>query len=212
MGSAAMADDIDALRQFLGLDTIDLMGHSNGGAIAISYATRYSRHLRKLVLIDSQLIGFGGNEATAAFLAAAADDDRYRDAVAQLTAQPVPHTNEAFAKWLTAILPLYFHNPQRDVPRFMLTMPASIEAAAMHAQRAVDTLPSASQTAALEAIAADVLILSGRHDWICPLVVAERLHAGIRGSTLLVFEHTGHMPWIEEPEHFFSATTRFLGA
>jgi hypothetical protein len=34
MGSAAMADDIDRLRRYLGLDSIDLLGYSNGGATA----------------------------------------------------------------------------------------------------------------------------------------------------------------------------------
>jgi proline iminopeptidase len=37
------------------------------------------------------------------------------------------------------------------------------------------------------------------------------LRAGIGGSRLVVFERSGHFPWIEEPEHFFREVTRFLG-
>jgi pimeloyl-ACP methyl ester carboxylesterase len=50
----------------------------------------------------------------------------------------------------------------------------------------------------------------GRHDWICPVALAERLHAGIPKSRLVVFEESGHMPWLEEPETFAAELIQFL--
>ena len=41
MSTAVMADDVDRLRDYLGIDSIILIGHSNGGAIALDYAERY---------------------------------------------------------------------------------------------------------------------------------------------------------------------------
>jgi proline iminopeptidase len=209
MGSAVMADDIDLLRQHLALDSIDLMGHSNGGAIAISYAQRYGKTCRKLVLVDSQLIGFPCSDGTGEIIGKVKDNPLYRDAVSHL-AKPLPTTDEAFTQHLLGILPLYFRDPQNGVPRLTETMGGLVAQWAFHAQNAVDALPSADQTAYLERIDADTLIAVGRHDWCCPVAVSERLHAGIRRSKLAVFEKTGHMPWIEEPERFFPEVTRFL--
>jgi proline iminopeptidase len=209
MGSAAMADDIDQLRQHLGLESIDLMGHSNGGAIAISYAERYAARCRKLFLIDSQLIGFSGGEMTGKFLANGAEDPRYREAV-PYAGLSLPDTDEAFTERLQNLMPLYFYEPQKSLPLFLETMDGLVAAQAFHAQAAVDRLPAADQTESRQNIKADTLIIVGRHDWICPVMVSERLHAGISGSRLVVFEKTGHMPWVEEPGRFFPEVARFL--
>lgn len=78
MGSNQMADDLDALRSHLGLSTIVLLGHSNGGAIALSFAQRYAEHVSKLILIDSQLFGFAVAEfRRARVMYRVAHHDRY---------------------------------------------------------------------------------------------------------------------------------------
>ena len=46
-----LADDIEALRQYLGLGKISVLGHSFGGMIAQVYATRYPESVEKLLLI-----------------------------------------------------------------------------------------------------------------------------------------------------------------
>jgi proline iminopeptidase len=68
MSTAVMADDIDRLRSYLGLDSIYLMGHSHGGAIALDYAERYPQRVRKVVLIDAEVLDDQANSATDAFL------------------------------------------------------------------------------------------------------------------------------------------------
>src|ERR1700710_1933776 len=57
MGSIDMADDLEALRAHLGLPKISILGHSNSGAIALSYAERFPDKVDRLVLIDSQVLG-----------------------------------------------------------------------------------------------------------------------------------------------------------
>jgi proline iminopeptidase len=209
MGSAAMAHDIDQLRQYLGLETIDLMGHSNGGAIAIGFAEAYAPHCRKLVLIGSQLIGFSAGEATQEFLMKGMDDPRYRDAVGY-SGLAFPETDEAFTQRVQDMLPLFFYDPEKGVPLVLKMMDGLAAAYAFHAQRVADGLPGADQTADLGRIEAETLIMVGRHDWICPLPVSERLHAGIASSRLTVFERTGHFPWLEAPQRFFDEVTQFL--
>jgi pimeloyl-ACP methyl ester carboxylesterase len=49
-GSAAVADDIDAVRASLGLDKLDLWGDSYGTFLMPVYAARYPQHVRSVVL------------------------------------------------------------------------------------------------------------------------------------------------------------------
>jgi proline iminopeptidase len=209
MGSATMADDIEQLRINLGLESINIMGHSNGGAIALSYAERYATHLNRLILIDSQLIGFSGSDATAEFLKKAANDPRYREAASHAE-EPTPTSDEGFAQQLGKILPLYFYDPLKNMPLMQRTMDGTVSAWAEHAQESIDSLPSADQSGSLKNVRAKTLILVGRYDFVCPVVVSERLHSGISDSELVVFEQTGHLPWIEEPERFLSELSKFF--
>jgi proline iminopeptidase len=57
MGSVDMADDLEALRVHLDLSKVSILGHSNSGAIAPSYAARYPDRVNKLVLSGSQVLG-----------------------------------------------------------------------------------------------------------------------------------------------------------
>jgi pimeloyl-ACP methyl ester carboxylesterase len=210
MGSADMADDIEELRRHLGLPTIDLFGHSNGGAIAISYAQRHGAHLRKLVLTSSQLLGFDASKTVQAFLDQAVTDPRYRDAVSWV-AQSGPEDDDGFRRHFINRLPLYFHDPDAHAETFAHHMGESFSAWASRTQAAADRLASASQIDKLASIRAETLIVVGRHCWVCPVAISERLHAGIGGSRLIVLEQAGHFPWIEEPEHFFPEIMKFLG-
>jgi pimeloyl-ACP methyl ester carboxylesterase len=54
------------------------------------------------------------------------------------------------------------------------------------------------------------LIVWGDHDAIVGLSEQERLRAGIPGSTLHIFEDTGHAPHWEQPQRFVDALLTFL--
>jgi proline iminopeptidase len=107
MSSAAMAEDIYALVQHLELASADLLGHSNGGAIALMFAANHPEACGKIVLVDSQLLGFGASEATGEILARARDDLRYTSA-AKKVGLPLPRKDDAFTARLKELLPLYF--------------------------------------------------------------------------------------------------------
>jgi proline iminopeptidase len=64
--------------------------------------------------------------------------------------------------------------------------------------------------ARLREIHAPTLILCGRHDPQFPLACSRRLEEGIASSRLVVFDRTGHYPFIEEPDAFWAAVGRFL--
>jgi pimeloyl-ACP methyl ester carboxylesterase len=47
------ADDIEAVRRHLGIERLDLLGHSHGGFVAMPWAARHAEHVRKLVLAST---------------------------------------------------------------------------------------------------------------------------------------------------------------
>jgi proline iminopeptidase len=62
----------------------------------------------------------------------------------------------------------------------------------------------------LSEIPQPVLVLAGRHDRTCPVAAAEAIAAGIPNSELVVFEHSGHMTFVEENAAYLAAVRRFL--
>lgn len=62
----------------------------------------------------------------------------------------------------------------------------------------------------LTEVRAPTLVVVGRHDPETPMPCSRELIAGIAGSRLAVFEHSGHAPFVEEPETFTREVTAFL--
>src|SRR5438094_188389 len=53
-------------------------------------------------------------------------------------------------------------------------------------------------------------VLHGRHDRLLPLAGGEAIAKGIRGARLVVFEESGHAPFLEEPDAFNTALGELL--
>ncbi|MFB3070064.1 MAG: alpha/beta fold hydrolase, partial [Gemmatimonadales bacterium] len=60
----------------------------------------------------------------------------------------------------------------------------------------------------LASLSVPALVLHGQHDAI-PMSSAEET-ASLLGAELVVFEHSGHVPYVEEPHKFVAALDAFL--
>jgi proline iminopeptidase len=215
MGSVDMANDLEALRAHFGLSEISILGHSNSGAIALAYAARYPDRVSKLVLIDSQVLGFSATADTQRILQNRATDPRFKEATrivstffaGQMNPAASDSSLEAF---IAQVLPLYLHSPEKSLPLAQKQLSGPISSYAFVSQFAADAAFPIDQTKSLGTIRAKALIMVGRHDYICPVALSERLHKGIPESRLVIFEESGHLPWLEEPNAFFSELERFL--
>jgi hypothetical protein len=61
-------------------------------------------------------------------------------------------------------------------------------------------------------IRAPTLLVWGRHDPLVLPSMGERLLRAIPGSRLILFEESGHLPMIEEPERFNRVLVEFLSS
>ena len=98
-------------------------------------------------------------------------------------------------------LPLYFKEYDPAVGAAMDKKMVYSAAAQNHAN--AHCLPSFNTVAQLGRIETPTLVISGRKDWITPPVQAgERIHARLPDSESVVFEESGHFPFIEETGPF----------
>ncbi len=217
MGSVDMADDLEALRIHLGLPKVSILGHSNAGAIALSYAERFPSQVDKLVLIDSQVLGLSAASDTQRIIQERAADPRFEEAVRTVStffsgqANPA-EDDETLESFIDQVLPLYLYRPEKTLAIARQHLLGPISSYAFTSQFAADAANRTDLTQSLDRITAKVLIVVGRHDYICPLALSEYLNKGIPQSQLVIFEESGHFPWLEEPEKFWAILNGFLFA
>jgi proline iminopeptidase len=212
MSSAVMADDIDHLRAYLGIDSIDLVGHSNGGAIALDYAERYPQRVKKLVLIDAEVQDDRDSAAIHRYLALWHDDPKFKTAIQALPDDTADGTDEQFDSYFEKIAPLYFSDPNRYLPLFEEQYRGThLSSFASRTQALADKLAARHQSLEYHEVRAKTLIISGTIDFICPVEVSERMHRHIAGSSLSLYANVAHFPYIEQPARFFSEVSQFLG-
>jgi pimeloyl-ACP methyl ester carboxylesterase len=201
-----MVEDLEALRQHLGLTTFTLIGHSHGGYIGLNYAIAHGDRLAQLILVDPQV---GWPEVDAALqrnLPKLAVQERYGEAVGVWQSER-PLTSDAdFAAWLRGVMPLYFHNPAYGESLVQVLHHHHPSVAALRATQATDQqFPVRGRVTQLHM---PTLVLVGRHDFITSPEQAAILTEF--GANLHIFEHSGHFPWIEESDAFFNTVQAWL--
>ena len=75
-----------------------------------------------------------------------------------------------------------------------------------------DAPPMAETRRHLGELRVPTAVMHGRHDIVVPLVNGEYLASHIPGARLVVFEESGHTPFLEEPEAFNAALRALLAA
>lgn len=214
MSGADMADDIEHLRVTLGLKQISLFGHSDSGSIALDFAERYPTSIERLIFVDGDTLGTSAADKEESaeserLIQAASTDVHFKAAVEALSKPPIM-TDEGMAQSLKDALPVYFANVD-NIPAFATTTQDTKPSSwAWQFHDKANRLHSWHQQERLGEVRAKTLVIVGKQDRICPALIAEHVHAGIRGSQLLEIDNSGHFPWIEQPSQFFDAVVRFL--
>jgi pimeloyl-ACP methyl ester carboxylesterase len=177
MSISDMVEDLEALRKYWGLDSFNLLGHSSGGAIALSYAERYPLHVHKLILVDSQLVGYDTNLLQKQMKDRRRNDPRYVTSLARLD-DPSPATDDQYKKQFEELLPYYLYDPTKNLPGLLHTMTGTPSSWAERAWENSNKLNPEQQIAALSKVKAQTLIIVGHDDAIYHIFDAEGLSQG----------------------------------
>lgn len=197
----------DSLRAHLGHDRVILFGHSYGGILALEYALAHPERVEALI-VSNTAPAFDYAEAVMANAKRkAASEAAFQDVVDVLSG-PVLSDAQAAAAF-QRIHPLYFH--EYDPARHDAVLEeVRFRAVAMN-RSTFACLPAYDVKERLGEIEPPTLVLSGADDWIMPSEHAgARLAAGIAGADHVVFEESGHWPFVEETDRYLHTIRAWL--
>lgn len=186
---------------------VDVLGHNQGGVAALAFALERPERVRRLVLANTPSGGPAFRRAPGA-LWNRSHPDFWRFARLAILHLVVPVRATE-----TLMTNLVFRDSYVERARFT---PAPI--------RARDWLRPARPRAGwgqkvawrldyrrrLAEVRAPTLVTAGRCDPQMPPACAEELARGLPNARLVVFERSGHYPFIEEPDAFWAAVGAFL--
>jgi pimeloyl-ACP methyl ester carboxylesterase len=209
------AADIEAVRAHLGLDGLDLLGHSHGGFVAMAWAGAHPDRVGRLVLAGTApRFSDDIRRLRQARVAAHHDRPYFADALAALEDQQAGRygSDEELVALYERAGPL-LAPPDADItPVAAAFRAAGINADAMRhfntrIAGAMDLRP------ALAAITAPTLVLAGEHD---PFggATAEEMAAALPDPTLVTIPGADHFPFLEPPHRaaWTRAVLDFLAA
>lgn len=203
-------DDVEALRAHLGLDRVDVLGHSAGGTLALLYAARYRDRIRRLALVNPSPRAVG-LEIT--------DSDRREVAEMRRGEAWFPDAFAAFERiwsgvetdedW-TAIAP-FMHGRWDAVAQALVAEEESRQNPdAAGAYYAAGFPPPDATRSALASLQAPVLLVAGEYDVALPPRCAAEYAGLFREAELAVQPGGGHYPWLDDPAWFVQTVTEFL--
>ena len=198
-------EDMEALRQYLGLDKIVVLGSSYGGMVALSYAVRYPQNISHLIVIatvaDSRFL-----RRAKEILAERGTEEQ--KVVAERLWNGTFENEEQLRQYFQVMMPMYSltYDPksrQEGGNRTILSLDA-INVAFSGFLRSYNVLDQ------LHKITAPTLVIGGQHDWICPPEFSEEIARVIPNADLRIFENSGHLIRADEPEALLDAIAGFL--
>lgn len=199
-----LVNDIEAIRLQLNIKKWHVMGQSAGGWTALEYTLAHQAHVEKLVIVCSAPTG-QFHKGT------------FRDPSHTLYPQyeklsqeirVLPHAERV----KTFNRTIYQYDVQTDDARKAVN--EIFGKAEFNPPRnqyfVMEELKRYNVTARLIEINVPTVVIGGKHDVHVSPSWSEIMAKKIPGAQLVMMEQSGHFPWLDEPEKFFSAVKTFL--
>ena len=203
----SFASSLRDLMVALRVDRATVVGQSLGGGVAMQFAYQFPERVERLVLVNSGGLGpevswilraltFPGTEYLMpvlfpSFVRDAGDAVRRKLGSFGLRA---PHVEEEWRGYASLTDP---ETRQAFIKTLRAVIDVSGQSVSAHDKLYLaDLIPT--------------LIVWGVHDRIIPVAHAHHAHEAMPGSELVLFEHSGHFPHVEEPARFVDVLEDFL--
>jgi proline iminopeptidase len=203
-----MADDIVQLCNALAVDRPIVLGQSFGGFVALSIAQRHPDFASGIVLFDTSPAWTGGYDLDALEQLVGGEYGRelreiaYRESTGQATETEI-------TRFEKEIMPLYWHRGfKTEYVQELYSNPL------VNMDIATYMMGSLSKEYDLRPHLAEMqtpaLILQGRYDWVTPLAGAWEMAEKLPHAQLHIFENSGHMVFMEEPEELVTVLKHWI--
>lgn len=203
-----LIDDIDQLRQQLGLDQVHILGHSWGGMLAAQYAIEYPLKVKSLVLCDAMPPSFRlWNEEEQLLAQRTSPHDSLLEE--QVKAQEGFKNREV--KWVDSLMKISFKSQFDDTTKLTLLkikLPQDYFKRSKIFEHIGPELFAFDITLQMEKIIVPALIIYGDQE-PATKISGPVYKNGIANSQLVIIPHCGHFPFIEQPLRFNLAVESF---
>jgi proline iminopeptidase len=206
--SCTLADqisDLDPLREQLRAAKIDLLGHSWGGYLVMAYAARHPEHVAHLIITDSAAPKWADTEFIFKYIFPEGVDRQGRLDFADALGDSASG-KESLHEYLKM---LFVSTEKRDE---FLSRSSTYQYNRQVNEALNADLAKYDMWPVLPTFKMPTLVITGRYDINVAPSTAWKIHNAIPGSRWQVFEHSGHLPYFEEPEKFAQVVGDFLGA
>jgi proline-specific peptidase len=209
---ASYVADVEALREQLGLERLDLLGFSHGGIVAMAYAAAHGPRVHRLLLVDTLAVWDEAAETAMQRAIEARNGEPWfaeaQKAIEEEQAGEFSSSEELVAN-VQRQMPLYFHRWEgnEQIGRELAADFARMEP--LHYFNTVE-FPTFDLRADLRTIAAPSLVVVGDDDMIAGPVCADAIVHELRDVRLVTIPDSGHFVYIEQPDAFRAALTDFL--
>lgn len=207
-----LVEDLEALRQELSLEQLNIIGHSWGGLLGMYYTSKYPQNVKRLILIDAAPVNTNLliqsyeklierlTEEEWAYLQELYESDDY------LAGNPQTH-NEALR--LSEGVVFFNKEAREEYFRVSVFDEAKAKNGVAINEPAREIKFNITVQDQLSNIACPTLIVQGREDFIVP-EAAELAHQLIKNSQLHFIAESGHYPFIEAKDSFFARLYAFI--
>jgi proline iminopeptidase len=202
--------DVEALREHLSLDRMDLLAHSSGANLGVLYAARYPDRVRRLVLVTPSTWAVGlepTSDIRREIVRLRKDEPWFASASAAFEAIAAGHA--ADDDW-EAITPFTYGRWDAAAHSHHKRMAGHQNEEAAEAYGDDGAFDIEATRASLATLAAPVLVLAGEYD----IAATPRIMADVAGlfpnATLTIQPGAGHYPWLDDPASFRATIATFL--
>ena len=206
-----LAADVEALREHLSLEQVDVLGHSAGCLVAQAWAAAHPERVRSLVLVTPTDRLQGGQRAdVAAIRQGRQGEDWYAgaaEAQAALADAP-PAQQQALVR---ATRPFFYGRWDELTQAHAATADRqSSKRAELGFGAGIEDVDLAGMLAVLADLDVPVLVLGGERDALTGVASVALVAGSFPRAQTVVLPGAGHFPWVDEPEAFRAVVSGFL--
>lgn len=206
-----LATDVEALREHLSLEQVDVLGHSAGCLVAQAWAAAHPERVHSLVLVTPTDRLQGGQRAdVAAIRQGRQGEDWYAEAAeaqAALADAP-PAQQQALVR---ATRPFFYGRwDERTQAHAATADRQSSKRAELGFGAGIEDVDLAGMLAVLADLDVPVLVLGGERDALTGVAAVALVAGSFPRAQTVVLPGAGHFPWVDEPEAFRAVVSGFL--
>lgn len=206
-------DDIEFIRQKLGLDKVIIIGHSGHSFMALEYAKKYPQHVTHVAMLGSVPdFSIPAQEVGKQFWEDTASPERkqaFAENAKKMSAEDLPSlpADQQFIRHYVSIGPQIWYDYHYDSSPMW-------EGVAINMQifnyiwgtvfRDIDI------TKGLDKFDLPVFVAAGKYDYPEPPQLWDPVKSKFKNLTMRIFDKSGHTPQLEEPELFDRELLTFL--